>query len=73
MLCVLNKIAYWSDANEYTQHTIKSYNIEKTAFNYPHLPPELPLWLTLSGSNYQYLKQISMLPMMFEPLKFDCK
>ena len=30
----------------------------------------MPL-LTLSGYNYPYLEQISMVPMMFEPLKFD--
>ena len=32
-------------------------------------------WLMHSGSNYLYLDQISMVLMMFEPLKFDwmCK
>ena len=29
-------------------------------------------WLTLSGSNYPCLEQISMVPKMFEPLRFDC-
>ena len=29
-------------------------------------------WLTLNGSNYPCLEQISMVPKMFEPLKFDC-
>ena len=29
-------------------------------------------WLTLSGSNYTYLEQTTMVPKMFEPLKFDC-
>ena len=30
-------------------------------------------WLTLSGSNYPCLERISMVPKMFEPLRFDCK
>ena len=29
--------------------------------------------INLSGSNNPYLEQISMVPKMFEPLKFDCK
>ena len=29
-------------------------------------------WLTLSGSNYPCLERISMVPKMFEPLRFDC-
>ena len=29
-------------------------------------------WLTLSGSNYPCLEQISMVPKIFEPLRFDC-
>ena len=29
-------------------------------------------WLTLSASNYPCLEQISMVPNMFEPLRFDC-
>ena len=28
--------------------------------------------INLNGSNYQYLEQISMIPKMFEPLKFNC-
>ena len=40
--------------------------------NYSHLHPDLALWLTLSGSNFPCLEQISMLSKMFEPLKFDC-
>ena len=40
--------------------------------NYRHLLPGLASWLTLSGSNYPCLEQISMVPKMFEPLKFDC-
>ena len=29
-------------------------------------------WLTLSGSNCPWLEQFSMVPKMFESLKFDC-
>ena len=29
-------------------------------------------WLTLCGSNYPYLEQISMVPKVFELLRFDC-
>ena len=46
--------------------------MEKLFLDYFHLPSDLALWLTLSGSNYPYLEQISMVPKMFEPLKFDC-
>ena len=28
--------------------------------------------INLSDSNYSYLEQISTVPKMFEPLKFDC-
>ena len=45
----------------------------KDFLNYRYLLPDLVPWLTLSGSNYSYLEQISMVPKMFEPLKFDCK
>ena len=34
--------------------------------------PDLALLLTLSGSNYLCLEQISIAPKMFELLKFDC-
>ena len=37
----------------------------------PYIIP-ICLWLTLSGSNYPYLEQMSMVPKMFEPLRFDC-
>ena len=47
MLCVLTEVI---------QHLINLYNIKKTFLNYPHLPPVLALWLTLSGSNYLYLE-----------------
>ena len=62
-----------SDYNEYTQHTIISYKIEKTSLNYmyPQSPPDLVLWFNLSGSNYPCLQQISNISKMFEPLKFD--
>ena len=53
---------HWSNSNEYTQHTIISYKIQKTSLNYPHLLPDLALRLTLNGSNYS--EQISMVPKM---------
>ena len=46
--------------------------MEKISQNYHHLLPDMVPWLTLSGSNYPCLEQISMVPKMFEPLKFDC-
>ena len=60
------------DSNEYTQHTIIVYKIEKISLNYRYLLPELVPWLTVSGSNYPCLERISMVPKMFEPLRFDC-
>ena len=60
------------DSNEYTQHTIILLKIENTSINYRHLLPDLAPWLNLIGSNYPSLEQISMVPKMFEPLKFDC-
>ena len=36
------------------------------------MPPDLALLLTLTGSNYPCLELISMVPKVFEPLKFDC-
>ena len=56
---------------EYTQHTI-ILEIEKTSIYYSHMPPNLALWLTLSGSTYPYLEKISVNPKMFEPLRLDC-
>ena len=38
------------------------------SLNYHHLPPDLALRLTLSGSNYPYLKQIFMVQK-----RFDCR
>ena len=57
------------DFNEYTQHTIIVKEIKKI----PKLSllPDLAPWLTLSGSNYPCVEQFSMVPKMFEPLKFD--
>ena len=57
---------------EYTQHTIILLKIENISINYRHLLPGLAPWLSLVGSNYPSLEQISMVPKMFEPLKFDC-
>ena len=57
--------------DEHIQHTIIISKIGKTILNNIHLPPDLALWLTLSGSTYPYLEQISMIPNVFEPLKFD--
>ena len=39
--------------------------------------PKLPLFASwpgtmISGSNYPFLKLMSMVPRMFEPFKFDC-
>ena len=61
------------DSNEYTQHTIILLKIENISINYRHLLPDLVPCLNLIGSNYPSLEQISMVPKMFEPLKFDCK
>ena len=66
------ELSNWGDSNEYNQHTIIVQKIEK---NIPNLLPFAPwygVWLTLSGLNYPNLEQISMVPKMFEPLKFDC-
>ena len=60
------------DSNEYTQHTTIVKEIKKKSLNYRYLLPDLAPWLTHSGSNYPCLEQFSMVPKMFEPLKFDC-
>ena len=60
------------DSNEHTQHTITMKTIEKISINNHHLFSDLAPWLTLSGSNYPYLEQISMAPKMLEPLRFEC-
>ena len=64
--------AHRGDFNEYTQHTIILWKIEKISLNYRYLLPDLASYLTLSSSNYPYLEQSSMVPKMFEPLKFVC-
>ena len=66
-LCSL-KSPHRGDSNEYTQRITILWRIEETSLNYPHLPPDRALWLT---HNYPCLEQISMVPKMFEPLKFD--
>ena len=60
------ELPHQGNSNEYSQHTIIIWKIEKTSLNYIHLPPDLALWLTLSGSSYQCLEQIYMVPKMFE-------
>ena len=47
-------------------------NSKNISLIYRYLLPDLAPWLTISGSNYPYLEQISMVPKMFVPLKFDC-
>ena len=66
------ELPHWGNSNEYIQHTIVLKKIKKISLNYRYLLPELVPWLTLSGSNYPCLEQISMVPKMFEPLRFDC-
>ena len=71
--CVYSlELPHRGNSNEYTQHTIIVYKIEKISLNYRYLLPELVPWLTLSCSNYPCLERISMVPKMFEPLRFDC-
>ena len=59
------------DSNEYTQY---NHCVENRKYF-----PKLSLFaswtgamITLSGSNYPCLEQISMVPKMFEPLRFNC-
>ena len=59
-------------SNGYMQHTIIFLKIENISKNYPYLGPDLAPWLNLIGLNYLSLEQISMIPKMFKPLKFDC-
>ena len=48
------------------------WNLKKNNnLNYHYLFPDLEPWLNLSGSNYPCLKQFSMVPKIFEPLKVD--
>ena len=45
---------------------------KKTSLNYHHLFHNPASLLTHSGSIQPYLEQMSMVPKMFELLKFDC-
>ena len=47
------------------------YRRMKDIHIYSYLSPNLALLLTLSGLNYLHLEQISMVPKMFKPLRFD--
>ena len=60
------------DSTEYTQHTIILLKSENISIIYRRLPPDLAPWLNLIGLNYPSLEQISSVPKMFKPLKFDC-
>ena len=71
-MCVLVESPHRSNSNDYTQHIIIVEKIEKISLNYHYLLPDLARGLTLSGLNYPYLAQISMVPKMLEPLRFDC-
>ena len=71
--CVYSlELPHRGNSNEYTQHTIILLKIENISINYRHLLPDLALWLNLIGSNYPSLQQISVVPKMFKPLKFNC-
>ena len=48
------------DSIEFTPHTLIKQKIDRISQNYRFLLPGLALWLFLSGSNYLYLKQISI-------------
>ena len=47
------------------------YDRKKKSINFRNLLPDLASRFTLSGSNYPYLEQISMVPKRFELLRFD--
>ena len=66
-------LPWWSDSNKHTQHSIILFKIENISINYRHLLPDLAPWLNLIGSNYPSPEKISIVPKMFEPLKFDSK
>ena len=72
MLVYSLKSPHRGDSDEYTQHTIILWKIEKTYLNYPRLPPDLAVGLTLSGSNFPFLEQFSMVLKMFEILRSNC-
>ena len=59
------------DSNAYTQHPIVMKKVKKS-LNYRYLLRDLAPSLSLSGSNYPCLEQFSIVPKMFQPLKFDC-
>ena len=61
------------DSKEYTQHTTIVQKVEKTSLNYRHLLPDLAPLFTLNDSNDPCLEQNSMVPTMFEQLKFECR
>ena len=48
------------NSNSYTKHTIIVWKM--IILNYRLSLPDLAPWLTLIGSNYPYLEQISMVP-----------
>ena len=62
------ELPHRGDSNEYTQYTIIVLKIEEI-FLYRYLLSDLAPWLIHGGSKYPYLELISMVPMMFEPLK----
>ena len=72
MLCVLIRIIEAILMSTLNIQLLRRKSKKKNTLNYRYLLPDLVPWLTLSGSNYPYLEQISMVPKMFEPLKFDC-
>ena len=54
---------------------MRTHNIHHVTENQKDIPTEplyLVLWLTLTSSNYPCLQHISMVPKVFEPLKFYC-
>ena len=52
------KLPHKGNFNKYSQQTINLWKIVKTSLNYHHLPTDLALLLTLSGSNYLCLRNI---------------
>ena len=54
-----------------TQHT---YMLKTNRKDIPIMAPNLALCLTLTliSSKYSYFEHISIVPKVFEPLKFDC-
>ena len=72
-LCVLIRFAIlMSELNIQFLLKKKKKKIDQIFLNYRNSLPDLVAWLTLCGSNYPYLDQISMVPKMFEPLKCNC-